>query len=183
MFGWDYRWRIEHGARIPDREQRGKLFASEQFRFGGHHPSMTPVSDWSMVHFAQIDEQGRLSWRQLIKINVPCNLTTIIGKAFAERSRHGRCSGCVRGPDYLFSSPDPASVGGLFRCPAVIHSRVAVTRTDKSVEKRQTPQRPSPPPPKRAAKVGSDLAIGDASYRLIGVAECSALLGGSSYFH
>jgi hypothetical protein len=66
---------------------------------------------------------------------------------------------------------------------ATIHSRVAVMRTDKSVEKRQTPQQPSPPPPKRAAKAGSDLAIGDASYRLIGVAECSAHLGGSSYFH
>jgi hypothetical protein len=38
MFGSDYCWRFEHSARIAYCKQGCKLFASEHFRLGGHHP-------------------------------------------------------------------------------------------------------------------------------------------------
>src|SRR5258706_15508553 len=40
MFGSDYCWRFEHSARIAYCKQGRKLFSTEHFRLGGHHPSM-----------------------------------------------------------------------------------------------------------------------------------------------
>ena len=60
MFGGNYCRGIGDSGRIADRKQRGKLFAGERFRFGGHHTSMALFRNWSVVNFAQIGE-GRLS--------------------------------------------------------------------------------------------------------------------------
>jgi hypothetical protein len=65
MFGGDYRWRLGYRAKIADYKQRDKLFAGKQFRIEVHHPNMASFDNRSVVNFAQIGEEGRLSWRPL----------------------------------------------------------------------------------------------------------------------
>jgi hypothetical protein len=63
MFGGDYRWWLGYSAQIADYKQRDKLFAGKHFRIEIHHPSMASFDNRSVVIFAQIGEEGRLSWR------------------------------------------------------------------------------------------------------------------------
>jgi hypothetical protein len=61
---------------------------------------------------------------KLLNINAPCDLTIIVGRAFTERSRGGRCSGYVRGPDSPSSGAPPFAYFNLcvvnLSCPQLV---------------------------------------------------------------